>query len=52
MKIKPKLPLSRVIRTGIGKFCDNCSSTMSRKKLFGKRFCDNKNCNNSYEKNN
>ena len=46
----PKPPLSRMIRTGVGRFCKNCNSTMSRYgflRLFGKRYCDNKKCPNS-----
>ena len=46
----PKPPLSRVLRTGVGRFCKNCNSTMSRYgflMLFGKRYCDNKKCPNS-----
>ncbi len=46
----PKPPLSRKIRTGVGRFCKNCNSTMSKYgflRLFGKRYCDNKKCPNS-----
>ena len=46
----PKPPLSRIIRDGVGYFCKNCNSTMSRHGflgLFGKRYCDNKKCFNS-----
>ena len=46
----PKPPLSRMIRAGVGRFCKNCNSTMSRHgflRLFGKRYCDNKKCPNS-----
>jgi len=46
----PKPPLSRIIRTGVGHFCKNCNSTMSRSgflMLVGKRYCDNKKCPNS-----
>ena len=46
----PKPPLCRVLRTGVGHFCKNCNSTMSRYgflMIFGKRFCDNKKCPNS-----
>lgn len=45
-----KPPLCRVLRTGVGCFCKNCNSTMSRSgflMLFGKRYCDNKKCPNS-----
>lgn len=43
----PKPPLSRMIRDGVGRFCKNCDSTMSKSgflMLFGKRYCDNKKC--------
>jgi hypothetical protein len=46
----PRPPLSRTIRTGVGRFCKNCNSTMSRSgflMLIGKRYCDNKKCPNS-----
>ena len=46
----PKPPLCRVLRTGVGHFCKNCNSTMSKSgflMLFGKRYCDNKKCPNS-----
>lgn len=46
----PKPPLLRVVRAGVGRFCKNCYSTMSRSgflMLFGKRYCDNKKCPNS-----
>jgi len=46
----PKPPLCRVLRTGVGHFCKNCHSTMTRSgflMLFGKRYCDNEKCPNS-----
>ena len=46
----PRPPLSRMIRTGVGRFCKNCNSTMSRSgflMLIGRRYCDNKKCPNS-----
>lgn len=46
----PKPPLCRVLRTGVGHFCKNCNSTMSKTgflMLVGKRYCDNKKCPNS-----
>ncbi len=46
----PKPPLSRVMREGVGHFCKNCGSTMSKSgflMLFGKRYCDNNKCQNS-----
>lgn len=43
-KTPPKPPLSRIIREGVGKFCDKCGSTMSRNGIFGKRYCDNNKC--------
>jgi uncharacterized protein (DUF983 family) len=50
---KPKPPPGRVIRQGVGKFCPNCGSTMSRSgflKLFGKRHCDDDKCPNGKSK--
>jgi Txe/YoeB family toxin of Txe-Axe toxin-antitoxin module len=46
----PKPPLCRVIREGVGHFCTNCGSTMSRSgflRLFCKRYCDNDKCPNA-----
>lgn len=44
--MKPKRPLTRVIREGVGSFCKKCGSTRSRRFFwFGKRSCDNKKCN-------
>jgi hypothetical protein len=46
----PKPPLSRVVREGVGHFCTNCGSTMTRSgflMLFGKRYCDNDKCPNA-----
>jgi hypothetical protein len=46
---KPEPPLGRVLRSGVGRFCGNCNSTMSKSgffKLFGKRYCDNEKCPN------
>lgn len=45
--LKPEFPLTRVIREGATSFCENCNSTMSRcgfLRLFGRKYCDNKNC--------
>jgi uncharacterized protein (DUF983 family) len=47
---KPKPPLSRIIKEGVGTFCPNCGSTMSRNGflgLFGKIKCHNKKFYNS-----
>ena len=46
----PKPPLCRVIREGVGVYCDICHSTMSKSgflRITGKRYCDNKECSNS-----
>ena len=46
----PKPPLSRVMREGVGYFCTNCGSTMTKSgflMLLGKRYCDNDKCPNS-----
>ena len=51
----PAMPLNRVIRKNILRFCLNCNSTMPRSgflMLFGKRYCDNKNCINTKPKKN
>ncbi len=43
----PLPPLGRVIRDGVGCFCSNCGSTMSRTgylRIFGRRECDNDEC--------
>jgi hypothetical protein len=48
--IRPKPPLCRVMRQGVGHFCKNCGSTMPRSgflMLIGKRYCDNSKCLNS-----
>lgn len=49
---KPKQPLLRCIRQGVGTFCKKCNSTASKKGflgLFGSRTCDNSKCKNSKE---
>jgi len=49
-KIIPKPPLCRIIREGVGHFCDICHSTSSKYGflgVFGKRFCDNPKCPNN-----
>lgn len=46
----PEFPLCRVIKEGVGHFCEKCHSTMSKKgflNIFGKRTCDNPKCKNS-----
>lgn len=46
----PEPPLCRTIREGVGVYCDNCHSTMSKDRflgLLGKRYCDNKKCKES-----
>jgi hypothetical protein len=51
----PKPPLCRVIRQGIGYLCKKCGSTMTKSgflMLFGKRYCDNKECSNNNPKEN
>lgn len=51
----PKPPLIRVLREGVGHFCNNCSSTSSKigfLGLFGERLCDNKKCPNNKSKKN
>lgn len=52
---RPEWPFNRVVREGVGRFCKNCGSTMSRSgflRLFGKRYCDNYKCKNSKQSNN
>lgn len=47
LKDKPKPPtppLSRVIKDGSIQFCNLCKSSMSRKRLFSARTCDNPEC--------
>jgi len=51
----PKPPLSRVLREGVGHFCTNCGSTVSRNGflgIFGEMLCHNKKCPNSKSKKN
>jgi hypothetical protein len=51
----PEPPLSRVLREGVGHFCNNCGSTSSKVGflgLVGERLCDNKKCPNSKSKKN
>lgn len=46
----PSPPLSRSTTMGVGVFCPNCNSTMSKSGFmgwFGKRYCDNEECPNS-----
>lgn len=49
----PTFPLSRVIRDGVGRFCSNCNSTVSRNGflgIFGEMLCHNDSCINSKSK--
>lgn len=49
----PNPPLSKIIKEGCGHFCEKCGSTKSKVgflRLFGKRYCNNRKCENSYEK--
>lgn len=46
----PKPPIDRVLREGVGHFCTNCDSTVSKDGflgLFGEMLCHNKKCPNS-----
>jgi hypothetical protein len=46
----PQPPLCKILREGVGHFCTNCGSTLSKVGLLGlvgKRLCDNKKCPNS-----
>lgn len=50
IKHKPEIPLSRIIREGCSKFCNNCGSTISKNGflgIFGEYICHNKTCKNS-----
>ena len=51
----PEPPLSRVLRDGVGHFCTNCGSTVSKDGflgLFGEMLCHNQKCPNSKSKKN
>jgi len=51
----PKPPLSRVLREGVGHFCTNCGSTVSRDGFLGifeEMLCHNQKCPNSKSKKN
>jgi hypothetical protein len=51
----PEPPLSRVLKEGVGHFCTNCGSTVSRNGLlgiFGEMLCHNQKCPNSKSKKN
>lgn len=51
----PEPPLSRVLREGVGHFCTNCGSTVSKDGflgLFGEMLCHNEKCPNSKSKKN
>ena len=51
----PEPPLSRVLREGVGHFCTNCGSTVSKDGflgLFGEMLCHNQKCPNSKSKKN
>lgn len=46
----PNPPLGRVLRQGASYFCKICNSTMTSSgffRLYGKKYCDNKECSNS-----
>lgn len=50
---RPKPPLSRVLREGVGNFCKNCGSTVSKNGflgIFGEMLCHNQECKNSKTK--
>ncbi len=52
-KKPPKPPLCRVIREGVGRFCINCGSTVSKNGflgIFGEMLCHNQKCPNSQSK--
>jgi len=49
----PTPPLSRYMKEGVGRFCKECGSTVSRDGflgLFGEMLCHNPNCKNSESK--
>jgi hypothetical protein len=49
----PKPPLGRALREGVGHFCNNCGSTVSKNGflgLFGEMLCYNQECPNSKSK--
>jgi len=51
----PEPPLSRVLREGVGHFCTNCGSTVSKNGflgIFGEMLCHNQKCPNSKSKKN
>jgi len=50
--LPPPFPLDRILREGVTYYCKNCNSTTRRGffKLSGKRYCDNDECSNSYNK--
>jgi len=51
----PEPPLSRVLKEGVGHFCTNCGSTVSRNGplgIFGEMLCHNQKCPNSKSKKN
>ena len=51
----PEPPLSRIVREGVGCFCVNCGSTISRGGflgIFGEMLCHNQECPNSKSKKN
>lgn len=51
----PEPQLSRVLREGVGHFCTNCGSTVSKDGflgLFGEMLCHNEKCPNSKSKKN
>jgi hypothetical protein len=45
----PEPPPERVIREGVGVFCNRCGSTKSRTWMFGSRKCDNEKCSGTRE---
>ena len=52
---KPEPPLSKVLKEGVGRFCINCGSTISKDGflgLFGEMLCHNQKCPNSKSKKN
>ena len=51
----PEPPLSRISQEGVGHFCTNCGSTVSKDGflgLFGEMLCHNQKCPNSKSKKN
>ena len=51
----PKPPLDRILKEGVGHFCTNCGSTVSKDGflgLFGEILCHNPKCPNSKSKKN